>query len=496
MKIFSANQIREWEQYTIDNEPISSWALMERASLQCTNWIIQHAPTDQPIKIFCGKGNNGGDGLAIAAQLAERKLQAEVYILEFGTVGTADFQNNLRRLHALPVKLHFIQEPSFFPEISNNDLVIDALYGSGLNRPLQDLSAQLVQHINSSGARVVSIDLPSGMFADYSTIPHPVIVADYTLTFQVPKLCFLLPENEQFFGELHVLPIGLHPAFFKNEEAHYHLVEPAFIKEIYKPRKRFSHKGTYGHCLVIAGETGKMGAALLTTKACLRAGAGLVTALLDEQHLPIMQVAVPEAMVAMRNEMVDFSKYNSICIGPGLGTSAKAVKLVELLLEKATTPLVLDADALNILAQRNDLLQSLPQQSILTPHPKEFERLFGKCSNDYERLVLAKKKAEELGVIIILKGHRTAIAQADQPIIFNSTGNPGMATGGSGDVLTGIITALLAQGYTPANAAVLGVYLHGLSGDLAAKQLSEEALIAGDIVRFLGEAYKKIRSLS
>src|SRR3954470_22587359 len=273
MKILSAEQIRKWDEYTILNEPVSSLDLMERAAAKCTAWLAERF-YDKAFKIFCGKGNNGGDGLAIARQLAQTDIISDVYILESGSLGTDDFQANLNRLHSSPVRIHFIQHPDFFPEIDEDNIVIDALFGSGLNRALEGLAASLVHHINKSNSIIIAIDLPSGLFCDKATNTNAVIQANRTLTFQTLKLCFLFPENEHLFGEVSILDIGLLPAYLSIVTSVCTLVDEAVIKKIYRPRKNFSHKGTYGHALIIAGEKGKMGAAVMCAKACLRAGAG------------------------------------------------------------------------------------------------------------------------------------------------------------------------------------------------------------------------------
>ncbi|MCW3108183.1 MAG: NAD(P)H-hydrate dehydratase [Segetibacter sp.] len=494
MKILSAEQIRKWDEFTILNEPVSSIDLMERAAGQCSHWIEDKKFTNKKFRIFCGKGNNGGDGLAIARQLAEKGIFAEVYILEFGSLGTDDFQINLSRLHSFPVKIHFIQHPDFFPSIDKTDLVIDTLYGSGLNRPLEGLSGELVQHINDSSATIVSIDLPSGMFADKPTTDVNVIKADYTLTFQQLKFCFLFPENEGFFGDVHILDIGLHPGFLTTFTSIYELTDRELIKQTYKPRKQFSHKGTYGHALIIAGEKGKMGAAVLCTKGCLRAGAGLVTSVVPENQFQIIQTAVPEAMAMAREaiDSIDLAKYTTIGIGPGTGTKEDGARLLQHVLAHYNKPIVIDADGLNILAANEELLPELPPGSILSPHPKEFERLFGRIENHLERIHTARHQAQKLFVYIIVKGHYSFVACPDGEVYFNTTGNAGMATGGSGDVLTGILTALLAQGYSAKEACILGMFLHGLSADIAVKSISQEALIAADITEFLGKAFLSI----
>jgi ADP-dependent NAD(P)H-hydrate dehydratase / NAD(P)H-hydrate epimerase len=494
MKILSAEQIRKWDEYTIANEPISSLDLMERAATKCTKWLLNQNVHNKAIKIFCGKGNNGGDGLAIARLLAENEIPSEVYILEFGALGTKDFQANLSRLHLTDVPISFVQYEDAFPAITSDDIVIDALYGSGLNRPLTGLSASLVEHINAAKATVVSIDVPSGMPIDSSSVSTTVITATHTLTFQILKLCFLFPENAAWFGEITTLDISLHKDYLPTILTPYELTDVDAIKKIHKPRGKFSHKGSYGHSLIIAGEKGKMGAAALCTKACSRAGSGLVTSLVPEDQFTIIQIAVPEAMAAAMEkiESTDLSKYSAIGLGPGLGTSDNSVSTIRYVLDNYHKPLVIDADGLNNISQHEELVSMIPKESILTPHPKEFERLFGKTKNNFETLQLALQQAASLGIYIIVKGHYSFVACPDGQVYFNSTGNAGMATGGSGDVLTGIITGLLAQGYNSKDSCILGLYLHGLAGDIGAANLSQEALIAGDIVGFLGAAYKTI----
>ncbi|MDB5193300.1 MAG: NAD(P)H-hydrate dehydratase [Segetibacter sp.] len=496
MKILSAAQIRNWDVFTIENEPISSLELMERAAGKCTAWILSNANRDRKFKIFCGKGNNGGDGLAIARQLAEKDIIAEVYILEFGALGTPDFQANLKRLHAYPNAIHFLQDETFFPAIDESDIVIDAIYGSGVDRTLEGLSAALVNHINLADTFVISIDLPSGLISDKPTNSNAVVRATLTLTFQTLKLAFLIAENGRYIGKVHILNIGLHLQYLQTIQTRSELLHKDKIRNLYRPRSAFSHKGTFGHALIIAGEKGKMGAAILATKACLRSGVGLVTAAVPEAELLIIQNALLESMAIVHDEVneLEWNKFASIGIGPGLGTTNKSEQLLQILLSSYFSPCVFDADALNVLANNPLWQNELPPNSIITPHPKEFDRLFGRTNNDFERIELAIKKSRELHINIILKGHHTFIALPNGKAYFNSTGNPGMATGGSGDVLTGILAGLLAQGYDPADASILGVYLHGLAGDLAAARLSQEAMLAGDLIKFLGKAFLEIQA--
>ncbi len=495
MKILSAEQIRKWDEFTINNEPVSSINLMERAAAKCTTWIEQKF-YHKKFNIFCGKGNNGGDGLAIARQLADKKILSEVYIIEAGSEGTNDFKENLAKLYSYPVSIHFIKSADHFPAINNDDVVVDALFGSGLNRPLEGLSAELVRHLNASGTRTISIDIPSGLFADKATESNDVVQASFTLTFQIIKLCFVFPENEKFFGDVTVLDIGLLQSYLEGISSTYELADKHFVKQLYKPRKNFSHKGTYGHALIIAGEKGKMGASVLCTKACLRAGAGLVTSMIPEEQFDIMQTALPEAMVMAQEEIEDFdwAKYSTVGIGPGIGTSEKAERLVQQVVQHFNKPIVIDADGLNLISMDKKLVEELPPGSILSPHPKEFERLFGKTNNHLERIQTAKAYAQKFFIYIIIKGHYSVLACPDGEVYFNTTGNPGMATGGSGDVLTGILTGLLSQGYSSKESCLLGMHLHGLAADIAAQSTSQEALLAGDIADFLGKAFLSVSS--
>ena len=500
MKIFSADAIRLWDQYTIEHEPISSINLMERAAAKCLDWLLHQYPDAASFGIFCGKGNNGSDGLAIARMLMQQNYPVTIYILEFGHKGTDDFQTNLARLHQLPeADIHFVQSEEQFHALPKKQVIIDALFGSGLNRKLDGVTAKLVTHINNSGCEIISIDIPSGLFVDHSSKGNIIIKATYTLSFQCYKTAFLVAENQESIGELHILDIGLHNVYYNTVHCQFELIDDSIIHSIYKPRKRFAHKGNFGHVLLIAGSYGKMGAAVLSAKACMRSGAGLLSCHIPKCGYDILQSTVPEAMVITDlNEEINtkvsenLTKYEAIGIGPGIGTATTTKMMLRELFDSYRSPIVLDADALNIIATQKDLVQLIPAGSILTPHPKEFERLFGETANDFERIELAISKAKELNCIIVLKGHHTLIATTDGKGFFNSTGNPGMATAGSGDVLTGILAGLLAQGYSSVETAIFGVYMHGLAGDLAAQELSKESMIAGDIISKLCSTFASL----
>jgi ADP-dependent NAD(P)H-hydrate dehydratase / NAD(P)H-hydrate epimerase len=499
--ILNAQQIRNWDQYTIEHHPISSIDLMERAASKCIEWIEQQQWQKKHFKIFCGKGNNGGDGLAIARLLFELDYTVSVYILEFGKAGSEDFQINLQRLHELSfTEIHFLQSKKSFPVIGSDEVLIDALFGSGLNKPLEGLSAQIVDHINHANAAVVSTDLPSGLFIDKSSKNNPIVTANHTLTFQCYKLALLMQENAPYFGEVHVLDIGLQQSFLQHQKIDKEILDKALVKQIFKPKNAFAHKGNFGHALLIAGSYGKMGAAVLAAKACLHSGIGLLTCYLPKCGYEIMQTSVPEAMVMTDEHQnivaqlpSEIEKYSVVGIGPGIGTSNETQNLISFVCRRYKMPLVIDADGLNCLSVQKNLLQHLPAGSILTPHPKEFDRLFGEHENDFDRLDTAITQASQLNIFIVLKSHHTAIVTPQRKIFFNSTGNAGMAKGGTGDVLTGIITSLLAQNYSPEEAAILGVYLHGLAGDFAANALSQEVMTASTIINFLAQAFLSLK---
>lgn len=497
MKIFSAEQIKKWDAYTIAHEPITSIGLMERAASACCKWLIGKNLGHFHFRIFCGKGNNGGDGLAIARMLIEHGCKATVYIPEFGKAGTGDFQTNLARLHECSTDIHFIQSSGFFPALTETDVIIDALFGTGLNKPLEGMNKELVAFINQSGCTIVAIDMPSGLFADKSSKGNTVIRAALTLSFQNHKLAFLLPENEDHCGEVHLLHIGSHKDFEDSEPAAFEFADRELVAPVYKPRKKFSHKGTYGHTALLCGSYGMMGAAVLSSSACLRSGAGKLTSFIPACGYDILQTTVPEAMCMVSGEEYilraeGIEKYDAAGMGPGIGLHPSHKELLSGIFKHFKKPVVLDADALNVMAEHRSLLRSIPHLSVLTPHPKEFEKLFGSSANDFERLQLALQASKEHNIYIVLKGHYSFMSTPGGRGYFNSSGNAGMATAGSGDVLTGILTGLMAQGYSSPETCLLGVYLHGLAGDIAAERYSMEAMIAGDIVNCLGEAFKTL----
>lgn len=502
MKLFTTKQIAELDKYTIKNEPIADVDLMERAAMQISNWMVQMFTTEQKIIAFAGPGNNGGDALAIARQLADFDFQCEIYLLDIGKKLTGSPAINWKRLKDQnKVYLHVLKQVDDFPEFEENDIVLDGLFGSGLTRPLKGLPADVVMRINQTTNTVIAVDIPSGLMGENNTENHSgtIIRADYTLTFQFPKISFFFAENEQFVGNWQVLPIGLHPDAISSLSSDFRFTDKTDIEKIVPSRSKFDHKGVLGHALLVAGSYGKMGAAVLASKACLRSGVGLLTTHVPRLGYSILQTAVPEAMASVDQHdsvFTEFPKlepYAAIGVGPGLDQKHNTSKALFELIEAANIPMVIDADALNILSEKTDCLNKLPEGSVLTPHPREFRRLVGETKNSYERLQQQIRFSKEHKCIVVLKGAYTSISLPDGTVCFNSTGNPGMATGGSGDVLTGIILGLLAQGMQSSEAAILGVYIHGLAGDIAAKNNIEIALIAGDLIEALGSAFKRIR---
>ena len=503
MKIFTNAQIRDLDRYTMEHEPIRGIDLMERAAKAVTNVIIERWPAQTPIVAFAGPGNNGGDALAVSRMLAEAGYRVEVYLFNIHNKLSEDCETNrqrardCRRIARLAeITLNF--DP---PVLDADTVVIDGLFGSGLNKPLAGGFAALVKYINQSAATVVSIDIPSGLMTEDNTynISANIVRASLTLTFQQKKLSMLLADNQPYIGELRVLDIRLSQDYIRKTNADFYIQEEADIRPLLRPRADFSHKGQMGNALLIAGNYGMAGASVLAAKACLRTGVGKLTAHIPRKNYLIMQAAVPEAMVHIDHEETCFSsavpsdEFDALAIGPGIGRQENTAIAMIAQLRSSRCPVVADADALNILAEHRAWIQQLPKGIILTPHPKEFDRLSGGASNgSYERLINARDMASRLQAFIILKGHYSALCLPDGKIIFNPTGNSGMATAGSGDVLTGIILGLLARGYERKEACMVGMFLHGLAGDLAAKELGKESLVASDIIRFLPQAYRRL----
>ncbi|MEY3417659.1 MAG: hypothetical protein RL060_1771 [Bacteroidota bacterium] len=485
MKIFSSQIRHQWDDFTIQNEPIASVALMERAAKTCTDWLLTHF-SGHHFAIVCGPGNNGGDGLAIARLLHLAHQKISVFKVQ-SAQHTDDFLTNLKQITSLGISITE-NSTDFLKTCAAQTVFIDALFGTGLNKALHGQAADLVQTLNETPGIKIAIDIPSGLAADGKLADFSIAFqAMHTLTFQSPKLSFMYPENEVYVGQFHVLAIGLSKAFETNTPSMYQYLQAADIDFI-KPRAKFAHKGTFGHALLIAGSKGKMGAAIMAAQACLQSGVGLLTTCCAEIGQDIIQIAVPAAMSKTYEDTIDFDNYTSIGIGPGISTSAEANQILVSLLAQYTKPIVVDADALSLLGIGHEL-SMLSANSILTPHPKEFDRLFGHSDSRAHQIQKGLDFAAQHQVYILLKGAHTAIICPEGEVIFNSTGNPAMAKGGSGDVLTGMLTAFLAQGYSSKESCILGVYLHGLAADLALLKTSAWSMLPQDLIAHIGEAF-------
>ncbi len=504
MKIFTSQQIKEIDKFTIENEPIASIDLMERAAHACSQWFVKRYEKTIPVRIFAGPGNNGGDALAIARQLIEQGFSdVKTYVVRFTQKFSDDFNTNYIRLINIDKQnVLDITEEVIFPAFSGNEIILDGIFGSGLNRPAEGFVADVIKQMNYSHCEIVSIDIPSGLFSEDNTDNdfETIIRATFTLSLQFPKFSFFLPETNAFVGRWQVLPIGLHQDFINRTDTGFGYIDADFIRTKHKNRKRFSHKGTYGHALVIAGSYGKIGASILTSKAALRAGVGLLTTHIPRCGYEIVQTALPEAMLSIDENdqiftrIIDADNYSTVAIGPGIGKEKATADALHEFISQADKPVVLDADAINIIGMYKEWLLKVPENSIFTPHPKEFERLAGESDSDMERLKKQIEFSKKYHQVVVLKTAYTSITTPDGYCYFNTTGNPGMATAGSGDVLTGIIVALLAQQYSPADAAMIAVYVHGLAGDIAASAMGYEAVIASDIIENLGKAFKSIHN--
>lgn len=498
MKILSGAQIKEADNSTINSRKITSLELMEYASTQCFNFIKENLNIQQrTIKIFCGVGNNGGDGLVIARLLASKKVKISCYIVHFSEKKSDDFTENYKRIKTIKnVHCYDIVNSEHFPVIQPNDIVIDAIFGVGLTRTPEGFIKKLIQHINASKSTIISIDMPSGLFTESPVLDKDsVIKATLILTFQVPKLALLLPENAAYCNDFKIMDIGLDQAFIDTLSVQNFFITKSFVNTLFKIRTKFQHKGSFGHALILGGSYGKIGAVVLSSKAALKVGSGLVSAYVPKCGYQIIQTSVPEIMVEVdaENELHYFnfkSDGTSVGLGPGIGTSEKTAEGFINFLKEYTKPLVLDADALNILASRKDDLKYIPTNSVLTPHPKEFERLVGSWKNDFDKLQKLKEFSSMYSCVVVLKGAHTVIVFKNN-CYFNSTGNAALATAGSGDVLTGIITGLIAQGYTPLNAAIIGVFIHGKTAEIYTKKNPLETFIASDIIELLPKALKK-----
>lgn len=496
MKIFTAGQIRNCDQYTIKNEPVSSVQLMERAAESCVEWISENCNHHRNFAVFCGSGNNGGDGFAIARMLYQKGFDVDVFTHTKAKF-SSEAQENFKQIKEISgITIREFKEV-FNYRFDSRTVIVDALFGTGLSRSLDGDMKNLVEFLNQKKNIKISIDLPSGLMADaVSDSDSVVFMADYTLSFQFWKKSFLHAETGKFAGRVQVLDIRLSQDYIDETDTEDFVIDDEIIKTIFKIRSEFSHKGTYGKVNIIAGSYGKMGAAVLSTRSALKAGAGLTFTLAPKCGYEILQTSDPEAMFIEGGkdyiEIFDVEETAVCGIGPGIGTHEKTAASLLTFLKSYSKPLILDADALNIIAQDPANLNLIPEKSIITPHPKEFERLFGKTKNSFERTELARNKSRELQIYIVLKDHHTQIITPEGAVFYNITGNSGLAKGGSGDILTGIITSFLAQQYTEQEAAILGVWFHGKAAEFAAERHSKESMLPSDVINEFGTVFSEL----
>ena len=484
--------IRQWEEYTLQSHQQSDGLLLMNGA--ATAFVKKWWPANQKHKyciIFCGPGNNGGDGYCIALQLLKQGIRPVIYQL-FTSKQPSDLIEKLKNsFQQAGGEWKLIKTENDFPNLESSVPIIDALFGVGLNRPLSTLAAALVNHINHANAAVWSVDLPSGMGAD-TFIPGPQINARVTICFEVPKPAFFLAQNASVLGKWEIASIGLNAHYPKQHDTKLQLLQQLYIQSIFRPRKAHQHKGNFGNACMIAGSSGKMGAAILASRACLQSGVGLLTAFIPEAYANAVHSNLPETMIRFREQgLPDIQSYKAIGMGPGVGTDAAVTACVLSILKETKMPVVIDADAITILSNQPNGISLIPPDAIITPHPKEFDRLFGKQENDYARAAKAISLSESYPWILILKGQYTLICYKGRGW-YNTTGNVGLAKGGSGDVLTGIITALLAQGYSLLHSAQLGVYLHGTAADIAINDSAYESLLASDVITSLGAAFRSL----
>lgn len=498
MYILSPNQTAKADKATIKKAGISSVDLMETAATSCFQWLHNKLQGKNiQIHVFCGIGNNGGDGLVIARHLYQHYYRVNCYIVNFSDKRTEEFIVNYNRLKEIGLNPIELNNENDFPEITAEDFIVDAIFGNGLTRNPEGFTKKLIQYLNHQRVFTLAIDIPSGLFGDKSvTDSASVLKSSHILTFQTPKLAFLLPENKDFVNTWEIIDIGLDQNYIESLKPKNHYITPTHIIPLYKIRNKWDHKGTYGHALIIGGSFGKMGAVTLASKAALKIGSGLVSAYIPKCGYEILQTSVPEVMVEVDTDAVltyfNFKTNPTVIgIGPGMGTAEKTAQGFENFIKDNKLPLVIDADGINLLSKNQLLLNYLPKNTILTPHPKELERLIGAWKNDYEKLEKVVEFSKKHEVIVVIKGAHTAVVNNDQ-LFFNSTGNQALAIGGSGDVLTGMITGLIAQGYKPLNAAILGVYLHGKTADLAFPLTGYETFTATTIFEYLAEAILEV----
>jgi hydroxyethylthiazole kinase-like uncharacterized protein yjeF len=501
MKLFTREQLRMWDRVTIESHYSASSELMEVAARALAEVLVDKAPALRYV-FLCGTGNNGGDGLVMARMLHEQQMDVLVVVAGDPASGSNDFRENLQVSIDGDLPLHFMNEVPNGLELDEDTVVVDALFGSGLNRPIDGWLADLIAAVNVLPNRVVAIDMPSGLQADDLHVQEGAIIeAEVTLTLEIPKRAMLFAEHDRYVGKMVIVPLGLDEDFHASQACDWVFLDDRELSGLLHQRSKYSYKGMHGHLQVVAGSVGMMGACMLASYSAMRSGTGKVTASIPENGLHIMQTAVPEVMCKIGLGLNSIDRFVAIqgatawVLGPGCGTGEGPTSMVDHWLTTGSHPAIVDADALNVIA-REGWQHRIPALTVLTPHVGEFDALFGEHATHFDRLQTQLEKSKELGIYIVLKGAHTRITTPNGEVFINSTGNPGMATAGSGDVLSGVIGGLLAQSYSPLEASLLGVYLHGLAGDVAAEARGIDSIIARDIIEFIGDAFAHLRGVN
>ena len=498
MKIFSGKQMKDWDAYTMQEDGITDSELLASISATIGRYIIDmHGDESRSFTVLCGSGNNGSIGIAIAKLLYAEDFEVDIIWLKT----TAPSGLFFHQLDSLPIddsiKVLSVSEGDVFPDFEPDAVLIDAIYGTELNRSLKGYWADLVEFVNTLINTVVSIDMPSGMLSDFYT-DGVSVYADEVICLATPKLGYFMGSNLKRFDDIMYIPNEHSKAYEQNTETDNYITQKIEMGLYLKSRDKWMNKDDFGHALLVMGKEGMMGAAVLSSRACMRSGVGKCTVQVPACGRDVLQISNPEAMVIVDindkyiTQNIDYEQFDAIGIGCGIGINNETASVLSHIFSNANKPLVVDADALNIIAKNQELLSILPRGTILTPHVKEFDRLFGNAPNDFVRLDTQKAKSREYGIVIVLKCHNTSITDERGQTYFNTTGNVGMATAGAGDVLTGIICGLLAQGYAPNHAALIGVFLHGMAGDIVQNKISAEAMIASDLIENIHKAFDVI----
>lgn len=507
MKIATREQVRKIDRSTIEDYKIPGLVLMENAGRSVTELITKNYPNVHNIAIFCGTGNNGGDGFVIARHLISKGFNTTTFICGDEQKYRGDALLNYKSLKNIGTKILILKEKP--PHNLECDLIVDSIFGTGLDREVEGFYKHIIEFLNSCSAPILSVDIPSGLDANSGRLLGCCIKANTTVTFALPKIGTVIYPGVEYCGDLYVSNITT-PGNLE-DSINLELITAYDIRPLIHTRNKDTHKGTYGHLFILSGSPGKSGAATLSAIGAQRIGTGLVTVGVPESLNPVIEEKLTEAMTEplpeTKNGLLGLSslkkalavlsdKKTALAIGPGISTSKQTESFLLKLLSKCNMPVVIDADAITLISKNLNLLKNLKIPVILTPHPGEMARLIGKTNKEVqeERINISRDFSKKFGVYLVLKGARTIISTPSGKIFINPTGNPGMASGGMGDVLTGIIGGLLSQGYNAENSCKIGVFVHGLAGDIAFEEISDSGYLATEVAEYITKAIKNIKN--